>query len=284
MLLQEHTKQLLDAALATDTHALLFSGPEGTGKGHVARYFASQKLGVDIEKLAGHPYFTIIEPVNNSISIEQIRELQKFLQLKVPGTASVRRAVLIENAHTMTNEAQNALLKSLEEPPADTIIMLTAPKSLQLRETIYSRVQQVPLLPVSHSESLAYFKPTHSEQDIQKAYMMSGGHVGLMQALLSAEEHPLAAEVAKAKHVIIASTFERLAQVDELSKQKEQLPLFLKACKLICTTALHQAAQKNETAKIARWHKSLGAIQDAEAALSHSPNSKLLLTDLFLHL
>jgi len=114
--------------------------------------------------------------------------------------------------------------------------------------------------------------------------MMSGGQVGLMNALLAAEEHPLAAEVARAKQIITASLFDRLKQVDELSKQKEQLPLFLKACKLICTTALHQAAEKGDKTKTTRWHKSLSHIQEAEAALTHNPNAKLLLTDLFLNL
>jgi len=282
MLVQSHTKQLFDAALQNDTHALLFFGPEGVGKGYIARYFGAQKLGT--QNLTSHPYFTLVEGANGSISIDQIRGLQRFLQLKVPGSDTVRRVALIENAHTMTNEAQNALLKALEEPPADTIIMLTAPKSLQLKQTIYSRVQQVPVLPVEKADAVAYFEQHYSTADVEKAYMMSNGHLGLMHALLEAEEHPLAVQITTAKQVLAASTFDRLKMIDEISKQKDQLPLFFQACKLICTTALRQAAEQKDTKKVARWHKLLDQLQAAEGKLTYNPNPKLLLTDLFLHL
>jgi hypothetical protein len=72
--------------------------------------------------------------------------------------------------------------------------------------------------------------------------------------------------------------------VDEISKQKEALPRFLQACKIICSAALHNAAQKGSDQQLKQWHKSMDAIYRAEASLSHNPNSKLLLTDLMLQL
>jgi hypothetical protein len=283
MLVQAHTQQQLDQLIKQPSHGILIAGPDGSGKTYVALHVASKLLGIDAAKLQNHPYFKLVAPANNSLSIEQIRDLQKFLQLKTPGQAGIRRAVIIKHAHLMTNEAQNALLKSLEEPPADTVIILTAPATKQLKDTIYSRVQQVTVLPITKDQAHAFFKDSFSTSQIDKAFMMSGGHAGLLHALLHNEDHPLVTEIKRAKEILAAPVYARLIRVDELAKQKESLPTFLQACKLICTTALEQAAGKG-SAGAKRWHHSLDAVYQAEAALPRSPNTKLLLTDLFLSL
>lgn len=286
ILFQEHTRQILENSLAGGVHGLLLTGPIGAGKSYTARYYAQQKLGLaSMEKLDGYPYFSDITPENSSISIEQIRGLQKFLQLKVPGQAGIRRVAIIEDAHLMTSEAQNALLKSLEEPPSDTVLILTAPATLRLKRTIYSRVQQVPILPVSKRQAVDYFQNDFKGADIEKNYAISDGRMGLLHALLNSEDHALLEEIRRAKQIFGDTAFGRLAKVDELSKQKESLPLFLQACKLICSAALHNAAGKGADAKqLKHWHRSLGSVYEAEAALAHNPNSKLLLTDLLLSL
>jgi DNA polymerase III subunit delta' len=285
ILLGPHTKQQLDGLLKHPTHGVLLSGPDGSGKAHMAHYISGELLGLDSpEKLGNHPYFKLVSPANGSLGIDQIRDIQKFLQLKTPGAEGIRRIVIVEHAHLMTNEAQNALLKSLEEPPADTVIILTAPATKQLKETIYSRVQQVGVLPVDLEQAMEYFQGTFSQPLIEKAFMMSGGHAGLLHALLHDEDHVLASEIKRAKEIFAATTYERLTRIDELTKQKELLPVFLQACKLICTTALQQSAQKEQGLQAKRWHRSLAVIYQAEAALPRNPNIKLLLTDLLLNL
>lgn len=285
MLVHEHTQTLLDRGISRSVHGVLISGPTGAGKGHVAKYYASRVLELDTPELIDqYPYAELIAPQNGSITIEQIRNLQRFLQLKTPGNAGIRRVAIIEDAHQMTTEAQNALLKSLEEPPADTLVILTAPATKQLKETIYSRVQQIPILPVTKKQALAHYSTTHDQAAISKAYAMSSGHTGLLHALLHDTDHALVAQIQLAKEIISGTTFERLARVDEISKQKESLPLFLQACKLICSTALAGAAQKTSTKQIQHWHKALDAVYRAEAALPRNPNAKLLLTDLMFNL
>lgn len=284
ILLQEHTRQLIARFLQRPPHAVLFSGPEGAGKTFVARHFSWQILGLSSdESLDGYPYFKQMAPDKGSLGIDQIRELQKFLQLKTPGQGGIRRIVIVEDAHCMTTEAQNALLKSLEEPPADTIIILTAPATLRLRETIYSRVQQLPVLPIAEPQAREHFA-TFPEAAVAKSYAMSGGHAGLLFALLHDTEHQLSGEIQRAKEIMSTDRFGRLARVDEIAKQKELLPQFLQACKIISTSAMHAAAQKQNAKQIAQWHRVLDAIYQAEAALPHNPNTKLLLTDLMLSL
>lgn len=285
ILINPQTKKDLDTALASPSHALLFSGPEGAGKAFAARYFAAQKLGLaGTDKLTNYSYFKNFAPQDGTLSIDTIRELQKFLRLKTLGDQPIRRIVLLEDAHTMTHEAQNALLKSLEEPPADTIIILTAPATRQIKDTIYSRVQQLSVLPVDQTQASRHFRSQFDAAYIEKAYLMSAGLAGLMHALLHNQEHPLATAVQTAKQIIGSNPFDRLARVDELSKQKDQLPAFLQACKLVATTALRQTLQKNQTKQAKRWHQTLKSIHQAETSLPHNPNAKLLLANLFLNM
>ncbi len=284
ILLQARTKEYLDQAIAESTHAILLSGPLGAGKAHTARHFAYQKLGLDsAEKLDSYPYFTTVAPEGTTISIEQIRGLQDKLRLKTPGTKGVRRIVIIEDAHRMTTEAQNALLKSLEEPPADTVIILTAPKTQALKTTIYSRVQQIPVLPVTQQQAREHFTQ-HPQAEIDKAYIMSAGHTGLLAAILNQADHPLLEQVQRAKQLLGSSLYDRLLAVDDLAKQKEDLPTFLQACKLICTTALNQSITKADHNKSTHWHRALTAVHQAQSNLSHNPNPKLLLDNLLLNI
>ncbi len=285
MLAQAHTAEAMRRCLGRSVHAILLSGPMGAGKGYLARSLARQKLGLATEhELETYPYLQTLQPENNTISIEQIRNLQRFLQLKTLGKPDIRRVAIIEDAHLMTAEAQNALLKSLEEPPADTLIILTAPATLQLKQTIYSRVQQIPVLPISEQQALEHFGKSFEKPAIEKAYLISSGYVGLLAALLQAKDHALLAEIQHAKQLLADPLFDRLAKADEISKQKEALPLLLQACKLVASTALHQAAAKANQKQVKHWHHSLQAIYHAEAALPRNPNTKLLITDLLLNL
>jgi hypothetical protein len=259
-------------------------GPEGAGKLYLAKLLASQKIGAS--DLYTHPFFKIVEPVKNTIGIDQFGELHKFLQLKTTGKSKFRRAIIIQDAHLMTTEAQNSLLKSLEEPPIDTVIILTAQPSSNIRETIVSRVQKIEALPLDEKSTKDYFTVQGiPENDIVKAYRISGGYIGALSALLQKEQdHPLLLQIELAKELIGSTIFSRLIRVDEISKQIASLPLFLQACRLICEAALQSAVTKKNEKQISHWHTSLSHIYESEQALGHNPNKKLLLTQLLLNL
>ncbi|NUR75012.1 MAG: hypothetical protein HOQ28_01840 [Thermoleophilia bacterium] len=132
--------RLLDAALREGpAHAYLFHGPPGVGKREVARTFARELIGTS---RAVHPDLYELDALGEMIRIDAIRELRRDLHMR-PFEAD-RRVYLLHRAHLMNEDAADALLKDLEEPPSYAVIVLVADDLGSLPETILSRCQLVP--------------------------------------------------------------------------------------------------------------------------------------------
>jgi DNA polymerase III subunit delta' len=138
----EHAEagRLLDAALREGpAHAYLFHGPPGVGKGRVARAFGQALLRTTREF---HPDLYELDALGEMIRIDAIRELRRDLHMR-PFEAD-RRIYLIHHAHLLNEDAADALLKDLEEPPPYAVIVLIADDLGPLPDTILSRCQLVP--------------------------------------------------------------------------------------------------------------------------------------------
>ncbi|MDT8446276.1 MAG: DNA polymerase III subunit delta' [bacterium] len=145
----------LEAARSADRlpSAYLFLGPKGLGKSSLARVFA-QQINCDSQNSCGHcdncrlfasgahPDFLVLGPSGKQIKIAQIQDLTASLALK-PSYA-IKRVVLVKQAQLLGIEAANAFLKLLEEPPLDSLLILTAEDERGLLDTILSRCQRLP--------------------------------------------------------------------------------------------------------------------------------------------
>lgn len=290
MILHPRTAQHIEQFVGAPRHALLLVGAHGMGKSHLSRHILARVLELPLEKLDTHRYYKIITPDKGTISIDAVRELQRFLQLKTVGqgnTSGFRRAVLLEHAEALTTEAQNAYLKLLEEPPSDTIMLLTANSPRGLLPTIRSRLQTISVYAPESNEVQAFFAQAggHDQTRLTQAFFLSGGLPGLMHALLADDKgHPLFDAVATAKEILQKPTFERLALVDSLAKQKEDAKFVLQALAHIAQTGLTAATAKNDAAKVTQWHRILTQTQTASNALAQNANTKLALTNMMLQL
>lgn len=271
LLLHPATGAAVEAFLRQPSHAMCLVGPDGAGKSYLARQLAMRLL-----KGAKPEALHIISPDPN-IGIEHIRGLHSFLKLKVPGTGDIKRVVLIENAERMGDEAQNSLLKTLEEPPADTVFIMTTNGAAGLKPTIYSRVQKIPVQPIS----LELAKQAFPIEGLIKAYHLSGGYAGLMYNLINDARHELVEAVESAKYLMAATPFERLMHTDKYSKDKDSLSLLLYAMERVISAALIGA---RSPAQLKRLASASRAVYEAKVDLQKSANSKLLLSDLFLQL
>ncbi|HXE09818.1 MAG TPA: hypothetical protein VN554_00120 [Verrucomicrobiae bacterium] len=277
------TRQQLEVFIAAPSHALLLIGPTGSGKHTLALQLAETVLQLPDGGFIGHPYSLLIAPETEgkAIGIEAVRELEQFLALKVPGKTEHDRAVVIENAHLLTLEAQNALLKMLEEPPTGTLIILTINHEQGVLPTIRSRAQAVSIGRLEPAALIVHFKKQgFEEQAIERAYAISGGLPGLMDALLQESEHPLIQATDYARRLLSQSAYERLTLVDELAKQR---PLALDLTSILQQMA-HVALQTASGPAAKKWQAVLRAGYEAGEALSGNGQSKLVLTRLMLSL
>jgi DNA polymerase-3 subunit delta' len=137
---QVEPARLLDAALREGpAHAYLFHGPPGVGKREVALAFGRALLQTQRDF---HPDLYSLDALGEMIRIDAIRELRRDLHMR-PFEAD-RRVYLIFSAHLMNEDAADALLKDLEEPPPYAVIVLVADDLGPISETIRSRCQLVP--------------------------------------------------------------------------------------------------------------------------------------------
>lgn len=127
-------------------HAYLLAGPGGSGKAWLATRLAATVLGCEPEAVAAHPDAHFVQPESKSrrIVIDQIRELEQSMQRK-PLLGSAKVAVIRE-ADRLQPQAANAFLKTLEEPPPGSLILLLSSLPEAMLETILSRCVETALL------------------------------------------------------------------------------------------------------------------------------------------
>ena len=156
------------------TNAYIFTGPEGVGKRLVAENFAENLLKQSIETSPDYKYISTKDG-ENSIKIGQIRDLIRDMSIKPHGRYKI---FLIDLADKMTLQAQNALLKTIEEPSAYGIIILVTKNEQALLDTIRSRCLEVKFGPIS-SKYIRQILLTKgvNEQEAQLASIFARGSV-----------------------------------------------------------------------------------------------------------
>jgi DNA polymerase-3 subunit delta' len=127
-------------------HAYLLAGPTGSGKDWLAVRLAATVLGCEPGDVGAHPDAHFVQPESKSrrIVIDQIRELEQSMQRK-PLLGSAKVAVIRE-ADRLQPQAANAFLKTLEEPPPGSLILLLSSLPEAMLETILSRCVETALL------------------------------------------------------------------------------------------------------------------------------------------
>ncbi|HLD00101.1 MAG TPA: AAA family ATPase [Patescibacteria group bacterium] len=236
-------------------HGYVFCGPEMIGKRFTAESLANflETGSFELPKLLQD--CLVIKPIGNTIGIDQVREIKNFLWQK-PAISS-RRTLILDDAHSMTAEAQNALLKITEEPPASSLILLVTSDPDALNPTVFSRLQKIYFSPVSANELTRWVEEKFgNKKDVTAAVSKSLGRPGLICALLTDERFT--------ESIVYA---ERLLQVpadkrrDLLKKMTDQEDFSFR--KLLDTLIIISSWEFIEEKNVSFWHALLRLRHDA---------------------
>ena len=195
--IKNQLKQAVD--LNKTSHSYLFLGISGIGKKIIAKEFAKMILCEGDNKYCNqcksciefdsnnNPDFTLIEPDGASIKIDQIRQMQKKI-IEAP-IISKNKVYIIDDADLMTTEAQNCLLKTLEEPPEFVTIILIGSKESSFLSTIKSRCTIIKFSPIENEQIIKYLNKKYEIKNISEEMLeIFGGSIGKAEDLKDKEE------------------------------------------------------------------------------------------------
>jgi DNA polymerase III subunit delta' len=204
---QARARVALSAALADPSHAYLFRGPRGSGKRAAARSFAAEILAAaaadpeDARRRAlldpsPHPDFVWLAPTGAQHMVEEVRERVIRAAAYKPFEGG-KRVFVVEAAEAMRDESQNALLKTLEEPPGFVHLILLSSDGEGLLETVASRCQTIEFAPLPAAVVEAELAAAGAEagpDEIAAAARLAAGDVERARLLLSGRGGELRAE------------------------------------------------------------------------------------------
>ena len=275
-------------------HAILIEGDPGTGKHTLARYLSAAAVCTGKERPCGecrackqaiafsHPDVRVTAPEDGKklVSVGQIRDLREEAYIK-PFSAP-RRVFLIDKADTMNDQAQNALLKVLEEPPGPALFLLLAESASALLSTVRSRCTLLSLAPPEREVSLAFLRETcqKPEAELQTALDEASGNLGKAIGLLNGEASDSFTRTAEQflSHFIKGEELQMLTVLAPFSSKRAETDRLFKALKLACCAHMRAAVSSPNTA--GRFSKLYDVLTDCETALVTNINLNLLFCSL----
>jgi len=239
---QQRAIQILKAGFKTGrvSHAYLFYGPQGVGKGKSAQVLARllncanptpeaepcDKCSSCLKALSGnHPDIFWIEPEGKTLKIGQMRAIQEKASYKC--YEGKFKVIMMDDVQLLTVEAANSLLKVLEEPPEDTVFILLAQDTASIPVTILSRCQPVPFSPLSEQTIAEILK----EQGLEASFPLSlaRGSVGkTLQLLKKLDGEQLVRNISHQLEGLAAASYNSLfAWAENMEKDREMLEVSL---------------------------------------------------------
>lgn len=217
------------AASGQTPHALLFSGQNNLGKRKTALEFVKllNCQNRQDDELCGqcfscvnfenqrHPDLLVVKPSSKEIKIDQIRDLQKFLSYS--NQAAKIKVAIIDEAHSLNQEAQSCLLKCLEEPAGGAMIILIASQPEELFATIRSRCEEIKFYPLAKEVLHKALFAQQSNPRLAEIIDLADGRPGLAISFLADNKliESRLADFKMAKQLLESGLTERLILIKD---------------------------------------------------------------------
>lgn len=291
----ERTKAAVENMLSSGKmpHAVLIVGDDGYGKKTLARFLARAVLCESSDRPCGmcescrlfdsfnHPDMSVVaaESGKASISVSAVRDI--ISQAAIVPERSDKKVFLIEDADLMTVNAQNALLKVLEEPPVSVVFILTAVSRAAVLETVASRCSVLTLSAVEETEATDYIvSKLECDREIAfKAIRESHGSIGKAFDIIDGSAKNTAYNTAKEFMSILqkGNQYDLLKLLFSLEKNRKETLNFYNALETIIVSVIKECSSKT---LIRRYEKLYELVISHKKLLKTNPNLSLLLTAL----
>jgi hypothetical protein len=273
LILHRQTRALLDSFLKNPSQALILSGPSGIGKNHVANWIA-QELGLSVVDIT-------VDKDKKMIGIDQIQ------QLYVQTRSASSLCIIVDTAELLTNDAQNAFLKLLEEPPSNTYFIMTTIDPDLLLQTIRSRSQIIIIHPPATKDIELFVDSISTDiksDNLKSLIRSSRGLPGSLSGLLSDNEqlNLHLDSINEAKEFLSGKPQDRLRVLSKHSFDSDWCLELLKMTSLLIESLLHVKSQDARVIKRLALQSEL--IEEVSSALAMSGNPKIHLTKFALEL
>ena len=285
------TKIELIKAFSTNSiaHSYIFSGQYGIGKKQIAIEFAKMILCLNKDNAPcgecksclelendNNPDFNIIKP-DGKIKIDQIRQmLEKVYEKPI---ISDKKVYIIDDAETMTVEAQNCLLKTLEEPPEYIVIILITSNESNLINTIKSRCLKLTFNPLENSEIKQYLEKNLDFQNVSETMLeIFEGSIG--KALKVKEKQELYNNIETTlRNFSCESVIDLINNATEIYKGKENINEILEYFNIYF---LKKA--KEEYNNASKYVKAIEIVEDTKKRLVYNSNYDMTIDNLLINI
>ncbi|MBW3538481.1 hypothetical protein KY386_03250 [Candidatus Parcubacteria bacterium] len=298
LLLHPATASQLEAVAAHPHAAYIFTGPRHIGKLSAALLLA-QRLncadgggdgcrGCSLIAAGNHPDVTLVSPTDKaSTGIAQVQALQQAVSLTRYDSLG-KRVVVVESGDSLTTEAQNCLLKTIEEPPLGTVMILLTEQLTSLLVTVRSRCQVVQFRPLSADRIGTYLRSQLALEADKASHiaLLAAGSVGLATSLARDSELYESYRQAElmAERIGRSSRFERLVLAQELAQSSVDVERLVSTLTRDSRRHLRRTAATGDHSSMSEAAVQLRAIERFERHRASNVSLKTALAGLLVEL
>lgn len=261
--LHDTVHELLSSFAAKPVGSLLITGRAGSGMSMAISYVIHSMYG-GAERPGEVVRLT-------SYGVDDVRAVIHQISRSRTNTKKPR-LIVIDDADNLTIEAQNALLKSLEEPPKNTHFILAIALPDKLLSTIVSRCKLVKLKRPSQEDLKQVFK-NFSDAEFDKAYRIADGWPGVMRSILEEDSSEVSVQVQKAKEFLALERNQKVVSIQKIDGQ--EISLLLAGLARIASASMHAAAEDEKLDAAKKWQDIMKTVIEIERQYTQGLNPKL---------